>query len=443
MIGVALLLALLFFGGASRADAQSQPFIRVFALLLGGAAFWWMSKDQWRSIRSPALFLAAYCALCLAYLLPLPPALWSALPGRGVIAAGMAHAGIDPVWRPASLDPDRTLNALLAALPGIATLAVLAILPARLFARIPLALLAAIAASALVGLSQSYSGWPYTYRITNLGTPVGLFANRNHAALLITMAIPLSCHVAITYAHSARNRLVPLAIFAAAVVVVMPLLLVNGSRGGLVVAVIGLAGSAGMIARAGLPGLSRRAALSGAAILGVLVAVIFAAFLLLGRDMALTRLFDAQVAEDLRARALPTILEMIRTYFPIGSGIGTFEPAFKIFEPDALISNLYLNHAHNDWLEAVSDAGVLGAALALAVIAWATRTSWRWWSIAKPAGPAVHAMAGSIVLVQLLVASALDYPLRTPMMSAICFYALTTLAQTSQLARSRFSASRS
>ena len=43
--------------------------------------------------------------------------------------------------------------------------------------------------------------------------------------------------------------------------------------------------------------------------------------------------------------------------------MGAFEKVFQANEPDALLGPVFLNHAHNDWLEAVITGGLPAAAL--------------------------------------------------------------------------------
>src|SRR5205809_528237 len=57
------------------------------------------------------LLLASPAWLALVYLVPLPPALWAATPGRGEYPAVLAAAGIAvDGWRPLSLVPDATAS---------------------------------------------------------------------------------------------------------------------------------------------------------------------------------------------------------------------------------------------------------------------------------------------------------------------------------------------
>ncbi|MEJ8629580.1 hypothetical protein P0F65_06475 [Sphingomonas sp. I4] len=44
------------------------------------------------------------------------------------------------------------------------------------------------------------------------------------------------------------------------------------------------------------------------------------------RAVSVNRLLMVDAESDMRGRALPTVIAMIRTYFPVGSGLGGFDP---------------------------------------------------------------------------------------------------------------------
>jgi O-antigen ligase len=52
---------------------------------------------------------------------------------------------------------------------------------------------------------------------------------------------------------------------------------------------------------------------------------------------------------------------MVRDYPGVGTGLGTFGVAFRRYQTTAV--ELFVDHAHNDYLEVTTDTGILGAAL--------------------------------------------------------------------------------
>ena len=73
---------------------------------------------------------------------------------------------------------------------------------------------------------------------------------------------------------------------------------------------------------------------------------------------------------DLRLQIWPIVLDMTRAYFPVGTGFGTFDSAYRIGEPDSQLNAHYVNLAHNDWLQVVLEGGVLGLVLLAASFLW-------------------------------------------------------------------------
>ena len=157
-----------------------------------------------------------------------------------------------------------------------------------------------------------------------------------------------------------------------------------------------------------------RPALAGATVMVVAGAILAA--VVANRASSINRVFAGDEGEDMRTRALPTVLHAIGTYFPAGSGLGGFDPVFRIHEPMSLLKLTYFNHAHDDFLELALDGGALGLLLLVAGIGWWLVASVRAWR-----GGSEHNLArlGSTILGLVLVASAFDYPARTPMIMAV------------------------
>jgi hypothetical protein len=162
-----------------------------------------------------------------------------------------------------------------------------------------------------------------------------------------------------------------------------------------------------------------------AAIVGA-VAILVLISVAADRAQSINRAFAVDVAQDMRARGLPTVLAMIREYLPAGSGLGGFDPIFRINEPFALLKPTFFNHAHNDYLEVVLDAGVPGLLLLLMALGWWAIASLRVWR--SPSGTRqMLPRLGSAMLLLVLIASAFDYPARTPLMMALIVVAATWL----------------
>lgn len=149
--------------------------------------------------------------------------------------------------------------------------------------------------------------------------------------------------------------------------------------------------------------------------IGIVTLIAIFVFVIVAADRAVSikRLVEMDTGEDMRSRGLPTVLAIIQTYFPIGTGLGSFDPIFRIHEPFALLKPTYFNHAHNDFLEIVLTAGLPGLLLIIAAVGW-----WLWRSIGAWRADAVLPKLGSATLLLILLASIVDYPARTPIIMA-------------------------
>lgn len=423
-----LVVVLLFTGGASAPDEWHQIPARLAAILVIACALISFRRAHLDYGREVLIFLLLALAVIACQLIPLPPGLWSALPGRDMFVPAFDLAGVDPVWRPLSLTPDRTLNSLLALLPAFAAATGLAVIDRSHDRTVLLVLICAVLVAVLVGIVQVSSERLYFYRVTNRGWAVGLFANRSHQAVLLATSFPL---LAAWAAAKTENRQADqtrnvLAIVLAALIAAM--LLATGSRAGLPLGLLGMAGACVILLRG-------RQVRSGGwrgqlkvIVPLVVVALAVATALIWGRDFALQRLLTEEVSD--RWTLLPLQLSIAGDFLPLGSGMGSFDPVFRMYEPHEFLGPLYLNHAHNDFLQVVIEAGVPGALLIILFLGWFTMRAWRVWRVRGRAegSPAVLlGRAGSIVILVLLCSSAVEFPLRTPLLSFIFVVAVMWL----------------
>lgn len=424
------LLAVFLLGGSGRADVLSLAFLRPIAAVafVALAAVAW--RSTWSEARGPALILLATGLLMLLHLIPLPPALWTALPGRDVVVNTMAAVGVKPGLMPLTLAPTEGWNQLFALTVPAAMLLGM-IWSGRSATRpVLILLLGIIVASALLGLLQSIGPAKsplYLYRITNNGVGVGLFANRNHQAMLLACFYPLLAVWASTISGSSESQRAKLTMALGLGLAVVPLVFVAGSRSGLVLLLVGLV-AAFVIYQRPQQGFRARGDIHSRRIIGATVAgtavVMMVVAALSTRSAALQRMLQNDAADDLRFQALPVIMDGIWRFFPWGSGGGSFVPVYKLLEPDRLLGTAYFNHAHNDVAEVMLEYGLPGLLLILAATsgwAWATFRLWRARRAAGGRAGRTHlyGLAGAAILLILGLGSLVDYPLRIPSLAAL------------------------
>lgn len=438
-------------GGASRPDVMGQVVVRAaaWAILIVFVIF--CPRPRLGGVKGVAAILLAATLLPVLHLLPLPPALWTALPGRELFTQAAIVIDEQQPWRPISISPGATVNALSSLIVPVATLLLVSVLSQREHQRTVSILLALVIGSSLLGLVQ-FSGGRFDHPLINDVTHSvsASFANRNHFALFAAIGCILAPGWAFNDVRNARWR----ALAALGLVALFALIiLATGSRTGILVGTLGIA--IGLLnVRKQITSELRRlpkkwaASLAAAALGFVIVALILS--ISLDRAISIDRAFAFEVDDDLRLRALPTIIYMSKHYFPVGSGIGAFDGVYRVHEPSELLGFAYLNHAHNDWLEVVLDAGLLGFLLLTAALGW-----WLWksalvWNGESSSKDKLPRM-GSGILLLVFVASVTDYPARTPMiMAAVVISAVwlsrsprpTSASETKSTLRPRRSSSR-
>jgi O-antigen ligase len=417
-------------GGGSRSDIQSLTILRPVSALVLAYALWGLTWGQLRPFRFLLLLALAAILLLIVHLVPLPPALWAVLPGRDLAVEIDKVSGLGLTWRPLSLVPSETWNALYAMIVPLAVLALLMRLTrTQRFDLIPLLIVVGLL-SGFVGLLQAIGpeNSPfYLYRITNSGAAVGFFANRNHQAIMLACLFPMLAVYASTGVETLEQWRLRSVLAVIAGVFLVPLLLVTGSRAGLIVGVLGLAATALLHRRPHFvkPAKRKVQRFNPLVVVGILSVIgIIALTILMSRAQAIDRLLARDGTEELRFAMWPSIALMVGKYFPFGSGLGSFVEVYQIDEPMRLIDQEYVNHAHNDWLELALTGGVPALLLVgIAAFAWA-RSAWILFR-ASPIGnrDITIGRLGALIILMLAIASVADYPLRVPSITGLIMIA--------------------
>lgn len=425
----AFLIVIFLTGGSSRADMQSLILLRPVSFVALGYGLLTLSQEHIRRYWPLVTIAGATVALTTVHLIPLPPGLWQSFPGREAITELDALLGLNDQWRPLTLDPQTTRNALFALAIPCAVLVLGIQLDARQREGLLTFILGLGVLTALWGLLQLIGnprGPLYLYSLTSYGTPVGLFANRNHQAVFLASLIPMMyCWVQLaqgSWKNIGTTKGKRSAMAAGGMLLLIPLILITGSRAGLLTLILSICVTTVLFAVIMSAGARRRTRRSSAlariaptAVGAVVVAGLGLVTIGLGRDQAFERLIGSDPIADTRADLLPATWRIAVDAFPWGTGIGSFDDVYRMHESDALLRPEYVNHAHNDLLEVLMTGGLLGALILLFGIVLFTTRGWAIWrggqaEIRVNIGPA----AALIALAILFIASLIDYPLRVP-----------------------------
>ncbi|MES3046835.1 O-antigen ligase family protein [Sphingomonas faeni] len=409
---VAFLVVCAFTGGSSRTDAGLLLLLRPVTVLILASLVILSPRLELGSIRQPMILLGLFAATMLLQIIPLPPGLWLSLPGHERYAQAAVIAGIQQPWRPLSITPDLTLNSLVSLLPVLIMLIAFAGIGRR---RNDLILFPLVLAgiSVVLGIIQ-ITGGPgsaaYLYRPTSDFLPVGLFANRNHQAVMLAVALPALA----AWARHPRAGRYRLAIAGGFGLLLLPVILATGSRAGMALAGVGLV-AAGILVWPVLKTwrIPRMVYLGAALLLVAAIGVtVFA-----GRAISIDRLADVDgPSTELRLVTLPIVLTIIRDHLPFGAGYGAFDQIFRSYEPDFLLRPTFFNRAHDDLLETVLSGGIPALiVMILFAVWWVRQTVQAWRNTQQASYDGVLARLGAIISGMLVLASIVDYPLRTPL----------------------------
>lgn len=311
------------------------------------------------------LFMGMGIAIPLIYLIPLPLEVWQQLPGRALYAESLAAlqaSGVAPDGLALSLIPARTLTTLLGLLPVIAIFIATLHLPKFYVIRLVYVFLAVATFQASLGLIQygSSAEWAFWWQLDASKNATGTYVNRDHFSALMELAIPIALGLTAynfrnqhpEEAHREQRVNQTLVFFTISVLLILAGIFAR-SRTGVALVMLALLLCSVIFARH-IGG--KRALGFGTAITVIALGIATN----IGLIPVLNR-FAVDPLEDLRWEIFTQTWEAAKQFFPWGSGPGTFQSVFMAFQP--LEVPLFVNHAHNDYLELLLETGIVGVAL--------------------------------------------------------------------------------
>ena len=420
----AFIIVCIILGGASAGGYIANAILQLLAIGLLATA--WISRRDRRARGNERwlwLLVAAGMVLILAQFVPLPVSLWRELPGRSEIAAQLDVAGIRQSYAFVSFIPHESFKSAVWLLPALGILCVM--LRARtLFQEryLAIAITSTMCVAVIVAalqLSQGTNSPLYFYEVTNRGSAVGFFANTNHMASLLLVTIPFQA--ALLKEALERNdqkRLSGVFAILGTMAVTLAGIAVNGSLAGY--------GLLLPVCIASCLILSEVPRVRGTVML-LLIAVLLAGLAILFATAEGSIMLDAAGAmpADSRQTIFATSWHAIKDMWPLGSGIGTFAELYASYEDPGGVIHIYINHAHNDYIELVLETGIAGAALMALFLVWWGISAVRIW---RDPWVSPYVLAAVVASATLLVHTLVDYPLRTAAMSSIFAISIALMA---------------
>lgn len=395
-------------GGGGTPAPGSELACQVLAVCAAVAWLWLVPRGDVRPIANLAIVTGLIVAVPAIQLVPLPPSLWQALPGREALVAALALIGRQDSWRALSIAPHRTLEALLALGPALVAMALASQLDAvgrrtllKTIAAVGL-LSVAVGAMQLAGNGSS----PLLFYGNDAGALFGFQANRNSQADVLLIALLALVAVWAGSRSGGAERAGWPGAAALALLLVLGVLLTT-SRTGIVLIPVALVFAVRML-RGRLPQV-RLPRWTLAATLAAVGALALWAW----RSPALGRVlarFD--FAGEYRVDIWRDTLFAIGQSWPVGTGSGTFMHAIFPAERLEALGPTLPNRAHNEVLELALEGGLAALvcwALVAGMVLLALRRSLR--AAHGPARQPILFAGGALTICALH--SLVDYPLRS------------------------------
>jgi O-antigen ligase len=264
----------------------------------------------------------------------------------------------------------------------------------------------------------TFNGKLYWVRVMRYGgIPFGSYVNRNHFAAFAEMVIPVAL-VPLFLGKVRRERIFLVALFALVPIVA---LLLSASRGGIVSFAVQIIILVLLLL---VSRIRRRPMIVGGLV--VLTAVMAVSWI--GVQQILQRFSQMQSLEvsfGKRTAIRQNTWRLFLDHPIVGTGLGTFEMVFPPY--DTMYDGKVVNHAHNDYVEALGETGVLGGAFCVWFVGWVLFTALK--RFAEPGsafGPVLN-LSGLIACCGMLVHSLVDFNLHIPA-NALLFFVSAHLA---------------
>ncbi len=313
-----------------------------------------------------ALIIASIL-LPVMQIIPLPYAWWTSLPGRELVSESLSLIVSGVSFRTISVDLARTIVAFAGLLPPLAVLLLVCTFKESLAVRVSLiAVLGIGLLGVAIGAVQlaTANNVLYFYDGVRSSQVYGTFANRNSAALFFVICMIVSVGGQSPSSDKLGRPIIR--VFLATLFLLAALL--TQSRSGAALLAIPLVFAAAVFAfskRGGRRFVKRKGRKLAA------VTIIAALSVLLALAVGNSRISETADRfanlDDNRSLIWSDTIVATKRYWPVGSGVGTFDEVFQVDESLEATEPRRAGRAHNDYLEFALETGAFGMII---IIGW-------------------------------------------------------------------------
>jgi O-antigen ligase len=249
------------------------------------------------------------------------------------------------------------------------------------------------------------------------GYPFGPYVNRNHFAGFAEMVIPVAL-VPLVLGKVRRERVFLVGLFALVPIVA---LLLSASRGGIISFAVQLLSLFLLLLLRKTRG--RHVIVGGAVVLCAVTMVSW-----IGVQQVLQRFSGVESLEVSLGKRTAMRKDTWRLFLDhpvVGTGLGTFQMVFPPY--DSLYDGKVVNHAHNDYLEALAETGVIGGLCCALFLGVLLLNSMKVLAELGTSFGAALNLSGLIGCVGILVHSLVDFNLHIPA-NALLFFVSAHMA---------------
>jgi len=298
----------------------------------------------------------------------------------------------------------------------------------RQFIRIFSVLVAVGVFEAFYGMFELYNRNPrilFFKKIHNLDSVTGTFVNRNHLSGYLEMIIPLAIGLIMARIHlfsvshlTFRERilrfgekgLVSNLLTGLGIVLMAVAIVFSKSRSGVFILIFMFILFFGLTSMSfGIPVFKRKRIRT---FLQVAFSIIILMSLYIGIDSTLQRFSLDRILSEGRPVYWLNTMRTFADYPLFGTGLGTFGALYPNMEGEA--GPLALVHAHNDYLEYLSELGLVGFSLLLGGILFMGIVSFVIWRTRRHPEVKGLALGGIVSLIAILIHSLTDFNLHIP-----------------------------